>query len=62
EPHLNSTLKKPVHEALRQHPMGRFILFVHTPLPFPAAITLCVQRPAFVTATFTIEGLIVDSS
>ena len=44
------------------HPMGRFILFVHTPLPFPATITLCVQRPAFVIATFTIEGLIVDSS
>ena len=44
------------------HPMGGFILFVHTQLPFPAAITLCVQRPAFVTAAFTIEGLVVDSS
>ena len=34
------------------HPMRRFILFVHTQLPFPAAITLCVQRLAFVIAAF----------
>ena len=33
--------------------MGRFILFAHAQLPFPAAITLCVQRLAFVIATLT---------